>query len=134
MKNTAQNIVRRVQPSTAALDSIITLRHYCVGKADGGSVNQALRHLEYIYGLPVKDAVARFRRGLGTRDKFAQHELVTEALSGIVDWIFRQPYKAAAWRDALQLGRLLKATLSDTILCLSILIEPEPVRSRHYPA
>ena len=105
--------VRYAHPSQAALDSIVILRLFSAGEAQSASVLRALRHLEYIYGLPIKGAVALFRRALSVPDPVVQKEILFEAMTAIIDWIFREPYKAAAWETALRLGRAFKITLLD---------------------
>jgi hypothetical protein len=120
MKNTAPHIVRYAHPSQAALDAIVTLRHCRAGLRNQAAALQALRTIEYIYGPPLKVSVALFRRGLHINDPYLQKEVLYESLHAIIDWIFHEPLKAAAWETALRFRRALKKSLLALVASLSL--------------
>jgi hypothetical protein len=109
MKMTAtQKLVPHAHPSQAALDSIVALRLYSIGKADKASVLAALRRLDHIYGQPVKGALALFERSLHIGDKAVQNEIRFEALSQITDWVFRHRIQASLWGEVSNICRALR--------------------------
>ena len=52
-------------------------------------VLDALRHLEYVCGQPIKRATMQFRRCLSWEDESARNEVVRQCLIEIGGWIDR---------------------------------------------
>jgi len=70
-------------------DSLMTLRLYLDGQSKPYEVLEALRHLEYVCGLPVKRATMQFRRCLSWEDQSARDEVAQQCLIEIGGWINR---------------------------------------------
>lgn len=70
-------------------DSLMTLRRYLDGASRSYEVLDALRHLEYVCGQPVKRATAQFRRCLSWEDQSARDEVARQCLAEIGGWINR---------------------------------------------
>ena len=76
--------------ATRALrDSLVTLRRYLDGAARPYEVLDALRHLEYVCGQPVRQATTRFRRCLSWEEQDARDEVARQCLAEIGGWINR---------------------------------------------
>ena len=69
--------------------SLLTLRLYLDGQSRTYEVLEALRHLEYVCGQPVKRATTQFRRCLFWEDESARNEVALECLIEIGGWINR---------------------------------------------
>jgi hypothetical protein len=69
--------------------SILTLRLYLDGQSRTCEVLEALRHLEYVCGQPVKRATTQFRRCLFWEDESARNEAALECLIEIGGWVNR---------------------------------------------
>ena len=69
--------------------SLTTLRRYLDGGSRSHEVLDALRHLEYVCGHPVKTATTQFRRCLYWDDESARNEVARECLIEIGGWINR---------------------------------------------
>jgi len=70
-------------------DSLMTLRQYLDGAARTYEVLDALRHLEYVCGQPIKRATMQFRRCLSWEDESARDEVARECLIEIGGWVNR---------------------------------------------
>ena len=70
-------------------DSLTTLRRYFEGQARSYEVLDALRHLEYVCGQPVKRATRQFRQCLHWEDDSARQEVARQCLAEIGGWIDR---------------------------------------------
>ena len=70
-------------------DCLMTLRLYLDGQARSYEVLDALRHLEYVCGQPVKRATRQFRRCLYWEDQSARDEVARQCLIEIGGWINR---------------------------------------------
>ena len=70
-------------------DSLTTLRLYLDGAAKTYEVLDALRHLEYVCGQPIKRATMQFRRCLSWEDQSARDEVARQCLIEIGGWIDR---------------------------------------------
>jgi hypothetical protein len=70
-------------------DSLMTLRRYLDGQTRPFEVLDALRHLEYVCGQPVKGATTRFRRCLSWEDESARDEVARQSLAEIGGWVSR---------------------------------------------
>ena len=70
-------------------DSLMTLRLYLDGQSRSFEVLDALRHLEYVCGQPVKRATTQFRRCLYWEDESARNEVARACLIEIGGWIDR---------------------------------------------
>ena len=81
----------REQPATAnALNvSLGTLRRYLAGQASYRDVLEALRHIEYVGGQPVRRATAHFSRCLTCDNETARYDAAIESLAEIGAWINR---------------------------------------------
>ena len=71
------------------LDSLVTLRHFLDGQARAWEALDALRHLDYVCGQPVRAANERLRRCLFWEDEEARNEVARECLAAIVGWLNR---------------------------------------------
>ena len=69
-------------------DSFMTLRLYLDGQSRMYEVLEALRHLEYVCGQPVKRATTQFRSCL-FRDESTRDEVARRCLAEIGGWIER---------------------------------------------
>ena len=70
-------------------DSLVILRQYLDGQSRSYEVLDALRHLEYVCGQPVKRATTEFRRCLYWEDESARNEVARQCLVEIGGWINR---------------------------------------------
>ena len=70
-------------------DSLMTLRLYLDGQSRSYEVLDALRHLEYVYGHPIKRATTLFSRCLYWEDQSARDEVARACLMEISGWINR---------------------------------------------
>lgn len=70
-------------------DSLMILRLYLDGQSRLYDVLDALRHLEYVCGQPVKRATSEFRRCLSWEDQSARDEVARECLVEIGGWVNR---------------------------------------------
>jgi hypothetical protein len=70
-------------------DSLMILRQYLDGQSRSYEVLDALRHLEYVCGQPIKRATMQFRRCLSWEDESARNEVVRACLIEIGGWIDR---------------------------------------------
>jgi hypothetical protein len=70
-------------------DSLMTLRLYLDGAAKTYEVLDALRHLEYVCGQPIKRATAQFRQCLSWEDQSARDQVARQCLIEIGGWINR---------------------------------------------
>ena len=70
-------------------DSLMTLRRYLDGQTRPFEVLDALRHLEYVCGQPVRRATTRFRRCLSWEDESARDEVARQCLAEIGGWVSR---------------------------------------------
>ena len=70
-------------------DSLLTLRRFLDGQSRPFEVLDALRHLEYACGQPVKKATTQFRRCLYWEDESAPNEVALACLIEIGGWIDR---------------------------------------------
>lgn len=70
-------------------DSLMTLRLYLDGQSRSFQVLDALRHLEYVCGQPVKRATTQFRRCLSWEDESARNAVARQCLIEIGGWIDR---------------------------------------------
>jgi hypothetical protein len=70
-------------------DSLMTLRLYPDGQSRIYEVLDALRHLEYVCGQPVKRATTQFRRCLYWEDESARTEVARQCLIEIGGWVNR---------------------------------------------
>lgn len=70
-------------------DSLMTLRLYLDGQSRLYEVLDALRHLEYVCGQPVKRATTQFRRCLFWEDESARDEVARACLAEIGGWVNR---------------------------------------------
>jgi hypothetical protein len=70
-------------------DSLMTLRLYLDGQVRFYEVLDALRHLEYVCGQPVKRATTQFSRCLHWEDESARDEVARQCLIEIGGWINR---------------------------------------------
>ena len=70
-------------------DSVMILRQYLDGASRSYEVLDALRHLEYVCGQPIKRATMQFRRCLSFEDESARNEVARACLIEIGGWIDR---------------------------------------------
>jgi hypothetical protein len=77
-------------------DSLMTLRLYLDGAAKTYEVLDALRHLEYVCGQPIKRASAQFRQCLHWEDQSARDEVARQCLIEIGGWINRNKRHSGA--------------------------------------
>ncbi len=70
-------------------DPLMTLRRYLDGASRSYEVLDALRHLEYVCGQPIKRATMQFRRCLSWEDQSARDEVARACLIEIGGWINR---------------------------------------------
>jgi hypothetical protein len=70
-------------------DSLMTLRRYLDGQCRTYEILEALRHLEYVCGQPVKRATTEFRRCLFWEDESARSEVARQCLIEIGGWVNR---------------------------------------------
>ena len=70
-------------------DSLMTLRQYLDGTTRPYEVLDALRHLEYVCGQPIKRATMQFRRCLSWEDESARYEVARECFVEIIGWVKR---------------------------------------------
>jgi hypothetical protein len=70
-------------------DSLMTLRQSLDGQSRPYEMLEALRHLEYVCGQPVKRATTQFRRCLYWEDESARNEVARACLMEIGGWIDR---------------------------------------------
>jgi hypothetical protein len=70
-------------------DSLITLRRYLDGQSRIYEILEAMRHLEYVCGQPVKRATTEFRRCLFWEDESARNEVARLCLIEIGGWVDR---------------------------------------------
>jgi hypothetical protein len=78
--------------SRELLDSLMTLRRYLDGQARSCDVLEALRHLEYVCGQPVKGATTEFRRCLCWEGESARNEVARQCLIEIGGWVGRNKW------------------------------------------
>ena len=70
-------------------DSLLTLRRFLDGQASHAEVLDALRHLDYVCGRPVRGAIEQFGRCLYWDDADARSEVARDCLVRIGGWISR---------------------------------------------
>ena len=70
-------------------DSLLTLRRFLDGQSKSYEVLEALRHLDYVCGQPVRGAIEQFRRCAYWEDADARNEVARECLVRIVGWVNR---------------------------------------------
>ena len=70
-------------------DSRVILRRYLDGAFRLHEVLDALRHLEYVCGQPVKRATTEFRRCLRWEDEGTRNDMARLSLVEIGSWINR---------------------------------------------
>ena len=75
--------------SQELLGSLTTLRLFLDGQAGTREVLEALRHLEYVCGQPVKRATTQFRRCLFWDEESARDEVARACLIEIGGWVNR---------------------------------------------
>ena len=68
-------------------DSLMTLRRCLDGQSRPYEILDALRHLEYVCGQPVKRATTQFRRCLYWEDETARNEVARQCLIEIGGWV-----------------------------------------------
>jgi hypothetical protein len=81
-------------PANPLTASLLTLRRYLAGQRRFSEVLEALRHIEYVCGHPVKAATTRFRRCLHGEDQDARNEGAAQCLREIGGWIYRNEGRA----------------------------------------
>jgi hypothetical protein len=70
-------------------DSLMTLRRSLDGQSRPHEILDALRHVEYVCGQPVKRATTQLRRCLFWEDESARNEVARNCLIEIGGWINR---------------------------------------------
>jgi hypothetical protein len=70
-------------------DSLLVLRRFLDGQSGWYEVLDALRHLYYVCGQPVRGAIEQFRRCLFWESEDARNEMAKQCLAQIGGWINR---------------------------------------------
>jgi hypothetical protein len=73
-------------------ESLKTIRLYIQGRAKTYEMYEALRHIEYVYGQPIKDATTRIRKAMLIDDEELRLHLCSESLGVIKGHIERYKY------------------------------------------
>jgi hypothetical protein len=70
-------------------DALMTLRQHLDGQCRTYEILDALRHLEYACGQPIRRSMAEFRRCLFWEDESTRHDVARRCLIEIAGWIDR---------------------------------------------